>query len=103
MSAKAPAGRASRNIGRPTAVCTRETSSGEGVIEAINQAAPTACIQPPRFDTSVASQSERNAAPRSGLHEDEGAEEPAVSSEVALMFIGTIPSFTVLGGVFARR
>jgi hypothetical protein len=76
-------------MGRPAAVCTRETSIGEVVIEVINQAAPTACIQPPKFETSVASQSDRNAVPRSGLQEEGGLEAPLVSSEVELMLIGT--------------
>src|SRR5690606_7836048 len=66
MSASAPAGRASANIGKVVAACTSATISGSGDSEVISQPAPTSCIQVPTLDTMVAIQSARNVELASG-------------------------------------
>jgi hypothetical protein len=67
-SARAPAGSASRNIGRLVAACTAATIGGDGARLVISQAAPTSCTQVPRFDAIVASQRARKSGSRSGSH-----------------------------------
>ena len=47
ISAKAPAGRITRNTGRVVAACTRLTISGDMVSWVIIHPAPTFCIQVP--------------------------------------------------------
>src|SRR5271167_3313180 len=60
ISASAPAGSASRRIGRLDAVWMRATISGDGESEVISQAAPTFCIQVPMLETRAAIQSQKN-------------------------------------------
>lgn len=60
MSASAPAGSASANIGAAPAACTSDTSSGSFASEVISQPAPTSCIQVPMFEAIAASHSQRN-------------------------------------------
>ena len=59
MSARAPAGSASRKTGSMEAAWTRLTISGEGARLVISQPAPVFCIQMPILLASVASQSVR--------------------------------------------
>ena len=47
MSARAPAGRITRNTGNAAAACTSPTMNGFMVICVISQPAPTFCIQVP--------------------------------------------------------
>src|ERR1041384_671555 len=68
MSARAPAGRASRNSGSVVATCTSETISGEGVSNVINQAAAESCIHVPMLETTSEIHSARNNGRRNGLH-----------------------------------
>ena len=58
-SASAPAGRASRNIGRLVAACTSATMVGDGDSVVISQAAPTLWNQVPRLEATVAIHSQR--------------------------------------------
>ena len=69
-SANAPAGSASRKIGRLEAVWISETISGDGDNEVISHDAPTFCIQVPTFEASEASQIARKTAWPSGVHID---------------------------------
>ena len=66
MSAKAPAGIASRNIGSDTATCTSDTVNGSGLRLVISQPAAALYIQPPIFDTIVAIHSAVKLACRNG-------------------------------------
>src|SRR2546428_3391686 len=68
MSARAPAGRASRNSGRVVAACTSETMSGDGASNVINHAAAESCIHVPMLETTSAIHSARNSGRRNGLH-----------------------------------
>jgi len=61
MSASAPPGSASRNIGSAVAACTRDTINGSGSSVTISQPAPTSCIQVPIFDATVAIHNMRNS------------------------------------------
>lgn len=54
ISAKAPAGNAKKKTGKVVAVCTKETINGEADKVAINQLAPTECIQVPILEKSAA-------------------------------------------------
>ena len=47
VSASTPAGRASKNIGRKTAVCTRAARNDEPLTSTISQAAAMACMALP--------------------------------------------------------
>ena len=76
-SAQAPAGSASRTIGRLEAVCTSDTSSGELSIN--SHCAPTVCIQVPTFDANCAIHSARNIVNANGAHADAG---PTVRSGI---------------------
>src|SRR5438477_3188366 len=67
MSARAPAGNATRTTGRLPAVSTSATRTGEGVNEVINHDSPTSCIHVPMLDTTVAIQSARKTDSRRGL------------------------------------
>ena len=52
ISARAPAGRASKKAGKLDADCINATIIGEAETELISQAAPTFCIQVPIFDAN---------------------------------------------------
>jgi hypothetical protein len=52
----APAGIATRNIGKVVATCTSDTMSGSGLRLVINQPEAALYIQPPMFETTVAVQ-----------------------------------------------
>ena len=54
ISARAPAGRASKKAGKLVADCINATIIGEAATEPISQAAPTFCIQVPIFDAKEA-------------------------------------------------
>src|SRR5215469_8680017 len=66
MSAKAPAGKITKNTGKLVAACTRLTISGDGVSPVIIQPAPTFCIHVPVYEMTAAIHSERNSGSRSG-------------------------------------
>src|SRR5207253_6776344 len=68
MSARAPPGRASRKIGRLSAVCRSETRSGEAVWSVINHASPTSSIHVPRFETTETTHKARKREWRKGDH-----------------------------------
>ena len=70
MSARAPAGRPSRNIGRLVATCTSDTISGSGSSPVISQPAAAFCIQVPMLETTVATQITVNAVCLNGLQEE---------------------------------
>jgi hypothetical protein len=70
MSANAPAGSASINIGSVVAASTKATIMGDGASEVINHAAPTSCIHVPMFEATEAIQSARNRGCCKGLHAD---------------------------------
>ena len=81
MSARAPAGRANRNIGNVVATCTIETMNGSGLSVVMSQPDAALYIQLPMFANTVAVQSTENVAWRNGFHGDvaldavEGGEE----------------------------
>src|SRR5262249_9801039 len=56
MSVRAPAGNARRKSGALVATCTSETLNGSGLRAEITRPEAAAEIQPPRFETSVATQ-----------------------------------------------
>ena len=66
LSARLPASRAKRNIGRVVAACTSDTIPGDGSSVVINQPAPTSCIQVPMFDIRPAVHSSANARKPNG-------------------------------------
>jgi hypothetical protein len=68
ISASAPHGSASRNIGSVDAVCTRATSTGSPETVVISHAAATSHIHMQMLAASQAVQSIRNDRMRSGLH-----------------------------------
>ena len=68
MSARAPAGSASRNSGSVVAAWTSETRRGEGASSVISHAAAASCIQVPMLEATSAIQRLRNSGRRSGLH-----------------------------------
>ena len=59
MSAKAPAGRASKAIGNAAAVWIMATMNGVGAREIISHAAPTSCIHTPIIEKEFAAHSIR--------------------------------------------
>lgn len=70
MSASAPAGSASRNIGRLEATCTSETSNGSTVNSVISQPAAAPYIHQPMLVTTVAVHSTAYEVLRSGVNAD---------------------------------
>ena len=93
MSASAPLGSPSRNIGSVEAVCTSATSAGSEVSVVISQAADTSCIHSEMLAASQAAHSMRNVALRSGAIAPR-----SVSSIVALMLSRSIVQTTTAGG-----
>jgi hypothetical protein len=69
------------------AAWTSATRSGLGDIAVISQPAPTACIAPPVFDTTVAIQSARNVRDESGAHGDSCAADVADSFAIGLAWV----------------
>src|SRR4051812_30659490 len=65
-SARAPAGIATRKIGRLDAVCIKATRMGEGASEVISHAAPTSCIVLPTLDATEAIHKTRKIGWRRG-------------------------------------
>ena len=70
LSAKAPAAIEKTMIGSVVDACTSATILCDVVSVVIIQPAPTDCTSPPRFDTSVASQSSRKVSWRKGARTD---------------------------------
>ncbi len=77
MSASAPAGSASKKIGKVLAACTKATINGSGSRLVISQPEAALYIQPPTLETSVAVHITVNAMWRNGAAKD------AVLAEVA--------------------
>jgi hypothetical protein len=67
MSASAPAGIATRNMGRVVATCTSDTMSGSGLRLVISQPEAALYIQLPMLAMTVAVQITANAGCRNGL------------------------------------
>ncbi|OGB42027.1 MAG: hypothetical protein A2W72_20145 [Burkholderiales bacterium RIFCSPLOWO2_12_67_14] len=67
VSASTPAGSASRNMGRNTAVCTSAARNDEPVSSTMSQAAAMVCMPAPMKKTPPHTQSPRNAGCRKGL------------------------------------
>ena len=67
VSASTPAGSASRNIGRNTAVCTSAARNDEPLSSTMSQAAAMVCMPLPMKKTPPQSQSPRKAGWRRGL------------------------------------
>src|SRR6266850_248477 len=95
MSARAPAGNATRTTGRLPAVSTSATRTGEGVNEVINHDSPTSCIHVPMLETTVAIQSARNTGSRRGLHAD--ADLPACVPATSLAKVIFFADFATSG------
>jgi cytochrome c oxidase assembly factor CtaG len=74
-SANAPAGKAKMRTGTLLATCTKDTISGSVVSVVINQPAAALYIQPPMFDTTVATHTSANMRCRKGAHADTVAAE----------------------------
>jgi hypothetical protein len=70
MSARAPAGRANKNIGRLAATCTSETIKGSGSTVVISHAAAALYIQEPILEMTVAAQITAKALLRKGFHRE---------------------------------
>jgi len=70
MSARAPAGIASRNTGAVVAACTNATINGLGVSDVMSQPAPTSCIHEPIFEKIEAIHNVRNTLRCKGAHGD---------------------------------
>ena len=70
MSANAPAGSATRKIGRLVAVCTSATIVGDGSSAVMSHTAPTFCIQVPTYETTDAIHRARNSGSYSGCQGD---------------------------------
>lgn len=70
VSASTPAGNASRNMGRNTAVCTSAAKKEEPVSSTMSQAAAMVCMPLPMKNTAPQIQSPRKAGWRSGLQMD---------------------------------
>src|SRR5262249_25811449 len=68
ISASAPAGKMTRKTGRVAAAVTRLIFNGDVVSWVINQPAPTFCIHVPVYETTAATQSERNNGSLNGAH-----------------------------------
>jgi hypothetical protein len=77
ISTSAPAGMANRNIGRLLTTCTRETVSGSESRLVMSQPHATLYIQPPIFDTTVATQMTVNVRWRKGAHAEAGCSDAA--------------------------
>ncbi len=73
MSASAPAGSASKTIGRLVAVCKSATIIGADVSEVINHAAAISCIHIPTFEATAAIHSVRKSGSLRGLHAEVAA------------------------------
>ena len=67
-SARAPAGRITRNTGSVLAAVTKLTLSGDVVSWVISQPAPTFCIHVPVYEITAALHKERNSGSRNGAH-----------------------------------
>ena len=69
-SAITPPGKANKNTGKVTAVCTSDTMVADVVRVVMIHAAPTVCIQIAKLTTAPASHKPRNALLRNGAHAD---------------------------------
>ena len=54
ISARAPAGSASRNIDKLVTICKSATTKGEGASDVISQPDPTVCMATPMSDANIA-------------------------------------------------
>jgi hypothetical protein len=100
MSPITPAGKAARRKGRLVAVWTSATSVAEWESEVISHAAPTFCIQTPKFATRDANHRDLKRDDRRGAQVDTGTS-PALDIDAplhpeALSLFGSIISESVL-------
>ena len=72
VSASTPAGSASKNMGKNTAVCTKAARKDEPVASTMNQAAAMVCMPLPIKNAPPHSHRPRKACWRSGLQIEEG-------------------------------
>src|SRR5215472_1878174 len=84
-SASAPAGIAARNIGRVDAICTSDTTRGDGLRLVMSQPEAALDIQPPMLEITVTVQRTVNAGYRNGLHADVAAAAASVLRSPLLM------------------
>ena len=71
-SARVPASRANRNMGRVVAAWTSVTTAGDGFRVVISQPAPTSCIQVPMLETRPAVHSSAKAPMPNGAQAETG-------------------------------
>jgi hypothetical protein len=69
-SARAPAGKARKKIGRVVAVCNSAIMTGDEVSDVISQPAPASCIHAPIFEVSEATHRARKSGWRNGRQVD---------------------------------
>jgi len=67
-ASKLEAGRANRKNGNADAVWVSATNNGPALMDSINQAAPTLCINVPTSEKMSAISKSRNVCPRRGRH-----------------------------------
>src|ERR1700722_16681875 len=89
MSAKAPAGRANKNIGKLAATWTSETIKGSRSTVVISHAAAALYIQEPILEMTVAAQITAKALLRNGLHRGTGASTEAAFT-VTLLVVSAV-------------
>ncbi len=77
MSARAPAGRTTKNTGTAAAACTRLTINGEVESCVISQPAPTFCIQVPVYEITAAIHNDRNSGSRNGAQGESARRVPS--------------------------
>src|SRR5207245_11663637 len=71
ISARAPAGSASRNIDKLVITCKSDTTKGDGASDVISQPDPTVCMAAPMSDANIATQRNRYRVFFKGLSEAE--------------------------------
>ena len=99
MSARAPAGRITRNTGNATAACTSPTINGDMVSMVIIQPAPTACIHVPMYEMMAAIHRARNRGSRNGAH----AEPPCSLGTLEESGGGVFTISAILDGTLQNR
>src|SRR6185437_5095741 len=70
MSARAPAGNASRNIDKLVITCKRATTKGDGTSDVINHPEPTVCMEAPMSDANIVTHRNRYSVFFRGLSDE---------------------------------
>src|SRR5262245_6649649 len=91
-SARAPAGSASKTMGRLPAVSTSATRIGDVVRETMSQDSPTSCIHVPMLDATVAIHSARKIGSARGLHGETDSSPSFAASVIVELELGTSSS-----------